>query len=132
MNLEVQDVASISHREAFDLVTAFDSIHDQAHPATVLANMFEALRHDGVLLMRDIAGSSTLEENLDLPWASFLYTISTLHCMSVSLGLDGDGLGTAWGEQLAFSMLKSAGFTHVELSGVESDLFNTCYVATKA
>ena len=97
MTYDVQDVASLSHNQAFDLVTAFDSIHDQAHPATVLANIFEALRHGGVLLMRDITASSALEENLDLPWASFLYTISTLHCMTVSLGLGGDGLGTAVG-----------------------------------
>jgi len=129
---EVQDVASISHREAFDLMTAFDSIHDQAHPATVLAKIFEALRPGGVLLMRDITASSTLEENLDLPWASFLYAISTLHCMTVSLGLGGDGLGTVWGEQLAVSMLKSAGFVSVDVNGVENDLFNTCYVARKA
>lgn len=131
VSLAVQDVASMSHSQAFDLVTAFDSIHDQAHPATVLANIYEALRPDGVLLMRDIKASSRLEENLDLPWASFLYTISTLHCMTVSLGLGGDGLGTAWGEELAVSMLKSAGFATVELSGVENDIFNTCYVATK-
>jgi 2-polyprenyl-3-methyl-5-hydroxy-6-metoxy-1,4-benzoquinol methylase len=131
VSLEVQDVATISHREAFDLVTAFDSIHDQAHPATVLANIFQALRPGGVLLMRDITASSKVEENLDLPWASFLYAISTMHCMTVSLGLGGDGLGTAWGEQLAVGMLKSAGFATVELARVENDLFNTCYVATK-
>jgi 2-polyprenyl-3-methyl-5-hydroxy-6-metoxy-1,4-benzoquinol methylase len=129
---EVQDVATMDHKEAFDLVTAFDSIHDQAHPATVLAAIFRALRPGGTLLMRDIAASSRLEENLELPWASFLYAISTMHCMTVSLGLGGDGLGTAWGEQLAVSMLKSAGFADVELASVENDPFNTCYVATKA
>jgi hypothetical protein len=85
-----------------------------------------------VLLMRDISASSKVEENLDLPWASFLYAISTMHCMSVSLGLGGDGLGTAWGEQLAVSMLKAAGFATVTLTQVENDPFNTCYVATKA
>lgn len=132
VSLEVQDVAAMVHTEAFDLVTAFDSIHDQAHPAAVLANIFRALRHGGVLLMRDIAASSSVEENLGLPWASFLYAMSTMHCMSVSLGLGGDGLGTVWGEQLATSMLTSAGFPSVELAGVESDPFNTCYVATKA
>ena len=121
----------MAHREAFDLVTAFDSIHDQAHPAAVLANIFQALRRGGVLLMRDITASSKVEENLDLPWASFLYAVSTMHCMSVSLGLGGDGLGTVWGEQLATSMLKSAGFATVELARVENDLFNTCYAATK-
>jgi SAM-dependent methyltransferase len=132
VSLVVQDVAALAYSGAFDLVTAFDSIHDQAHPGAVLANIFRALRHGGVLLMRDITASSKVEENLDLPWASFLYAISTMHCMTVSLGLGGDGLGTVWGEQLATSMLKSAGFATVDLASVENDLFNTCYVATRA
>ena len=75
----------------FDLVTAFDAIHDQAHPATVLGNIHRALRPGGTFLMVDIRAESSLEDNLELPWASFLYAISTLHCMSVSLGQGGDG-----------------------------------------
>jgi hypothetical protein len=97
----------------------------------VLANIFRALRQDGVFLMRDIRASSLVEENVDLPWAGFLYTISTMHCMSVSLGAGGAGLGTVWGEQLAVSMLRSAGFTSVEVTGVENDVFNACYVASR-
>jgi hypothetical protein len=46
--------------------------------------------------MVDIKASSNLADNLELPWAPFLYTVSTLHCMTVSLGLDEDGLGTSW------------------------------------
>ena len=51
--------------------------------------------------MVDIQASSHVHENLDLPWAAFLYTVSMMHCMTVSLALDGDGLGTVWGEQTA-------------------------------
>jgi hypothetical protein len=39
--------------------------------------------------------------------------------MTVSLGLDGDGLGTAWGHELATAMLSDAGFTHVEIREVK-------------
>ncbi len=84
---------------AFDLITAFDAIHDQAKPAVVLANIADALRPDGTFLMVDIRASSNLEENVEHPLATFLYTASTMHCMTVSLALDGDGLGTVWGEQ---------------------------------
>ena len=79
--------------------------------------------------MVDIKASSKVEENMDMPWASYLYAISTFHCMSVSLGLDGDGLGTAWGQQLALSMLDEASFGTVEAKDVESDPFNTYFVA---
>ena len=129
---EARDVATLPHKEAFDLITAFDSIHDQAHPGVVLANIFEALRRDGIFLMQDIKASSKLEENIAIPWAGFLYAASTLHCMSVSLGQGGEGLGTVWGEQLALSMLDAAGFKSVEVTGVDDDPFNTCYIARKA
>ena len=57
-------------------MTAFDAIHDQAHPGTVLANIRRALRPGGIFLMVDINASSRLEDNVDLPWASFLYAAS--------------------------------------------------------
>jgi len=128
---EVLDVATLDEPESFDLVTAFDAIHDQAHPAEVLAAVARAVRPDGVVLMVDINASSNVEGNLDLPWAPFLYTVSTLHCMTVSLALGGDGLGTAWGHQLATSMLHQAGFGKVEIREVDDDPFNSYYVCRK-
>ncbi|HLM20178.1 MAG TPA: hypothetical protein VK390_01485 [Propionibacteriaceae bacterium] len=47
----------------------------------------------------------------------------------VSLGLDGVGLGTVWGEQVATRMLREAGFTDVAIHTVEGDAFNNYYVA---
>lgn len=128
---EVVDVATLDIEAGFDAVTAFDAIHDQAHPATVLSNIHRALRPGGVFLLVDIKASSNVEDNIDLPWGSYLYAISTVHCMSVSLGLGGDGLGTVWGGQLALSMLGDAGFGDVAAKDVEADLFNAYYVATK-
>jgi hypothetical protein len=54
-----------------------------------------------------------------------------MHCMSVSLGLDGDGLGTVWGSQLATSMLADADFGDVQVREIESDPINFYYVARK-
>jgi SAM-dependent methyltransferase len=128
---EVQDVATLDRVGDYDLITAFDAIHDQAHPARVLAHISRALRDDGTFLMVDIKASSNVEDNLDHPLAPFVYTVSTMHCMSVSLGLDGDGLGTAWGEQLAVSMLRDAGFVDIEVRTVEDDPLNNYYVCTR-
>ncbi len=128
---EVRDVAGLAVVEGYDLITAFDAIHDQAQPAEVLARIATALRHDGVFLMVDIKASSHLHENLDLPLGPFLYTVSTLHCMTVSLALGGSGLGTAWGAQVALAMLDQAGFATVEVKEIETDPVNTYYVATK-
>lgn len=126
-----QDIAQLDTAESYDVITAFDAIHDQAQPARVLQNIYRALRPGGIFLMVDIKASSKLEDNVGVPFASYLYTVSTMHCMSVSLGLDGDGLGTVWGRQLATSMLADAGFGEVAVSEVDSDPINFYYIARK-
>jgi len=113
-------------------MTAFDAIHDQAQPARVLAGIAEALRPDGTFLMIDIGASSQVHENIEFPLAPLMYTISCMHCMTVSLALDGAGLGAMWGEQKAREMLAEAGFSQVDVKRIEDDLFNNYYVATKA
>lgn len=128
---EVRDVTNLGITDAFDLVTAFDAIHDQAKPASVLRGIAEALREDGVFLMVDIAASSHVHENMDHPLGTFLYTVSTMHCMTVSLTLNGEGLGTMWGEQKAREMLAEAGFGQIDVARVEGDIFNVYYVARK-
>jgi 2-polyprenyl-3-methyl-5-hydroxy-6-metoxy-1,4-benzoquinol methylase len=125
------DVAELDAAETYDVITVFDAIHDQAQPAKVLENIYRALRPGGVLLMVDVKASTQLEDNIGVPLATYLYTVSTMHCMSVSLGLDGAGLGTCWGRQLATSMLADAGFGEVTVSEIESDPINNYYVARK-
>lgn len=131
IHFEVQDVAQIDSRAEFDLITAFDAIHDQAQPARVLRNIADALKPDGIFLMQDIAGSSHVHENLDLPLGPLLYTISVMHCMTVSLAQGGAGLGTMWGKQKALEMLAEAGFTNIEVHQLPHDVQNYYYVATK-
>lgn len=126
----VCDVAGpVADPGTYDLITAFDTIHDQAHPATVLRNIREALAPGGTFLMVDINASSNLEDNHEIPWASLLYMISVVHCMSVSLGQGGDGLGTVWGRQTAERMVREAGFGEVTVHDLESDPFNAYFVA---
>ena len=127
-----RDVAALEVTDAYDVITAFDAIHDQAQPARVLEAIYRALRPGGVLLMVDIKASSNLEDNRGAPLATYKYTVSTMHCMSVSLALGGAGLGTVWGRQLAESMLADAGFGDVTVIERESDPINNYYVARKS
>lgn len=107
---EVRDARRVPAEPKFDLITAFDVIHDQAHPAAVLRSIRSALADDGTFLMIDLNFSSHLENNLRNPFAPIYYTISTMHCMTVSLAEGGAGLGTVWGVELAETMLREAGF----------------------
>ncbi len=128
---EVKDVADLNETAKYDLITVFDAIHDQAQPRKVLANISRALKPDGVFLCVDIQASSNLEENMQHPLAPMLYGVSTLHCMTVSLALNGEGLGTVWGEQKARELLTEAGFKRIDVEHVEGDIFNSYYVCRK-
>ncbi len=140
VKFEVKDIASINEHEKYDLITAFDVIHDQAQPAKVLKGIYNALRNKqekdeesgGIFLMQDMAASSKLEENMENPLGPTLYSISTMHCMTVSLAYNGEGLGTVWGRQKAEEMLKEAGLSEkVEVREVPGDIFNYYYIVQK-
>lgn len=128
---ERHNLAQLDKRDAYDVITVFDAIHDQAQPDRVLENIHRALRPGGVLLMADIKASSQLEDNVGVPMSTYLYTTSLMHCMTVSLAMDGAGLGAAWGTQLATAMLSDAGFGDVQVTEIESDPINNYYIARK-
>ncbi len=132
VDFAVRDAAELDEVARYDLICAFDTIHDQADPARVLSNIARALHPAGVYLMQDIRGSSYLEKNMTHPAAPLLYTISNIHCMSVSLGQGGAGLGTMWGEEVAVAMVRAAGFATVEVKQLPNDIMNNFYIARKA
>jgi 2-polyprenyl-3-methyl-5-hydroxy-6-metoxy-1,4-benzoquinol methylase len=128
---EVKDAAKLDGSRKFDFITVFDAIHDQAKPDVVLKGIADSLKPGGVFLCVDIAGSSNVEDNLEHPMAAMLYSVSTFHCMTVSLALDGAGLGTMWGEQKANEMFREAGFTSIETKRIPEDFLNVYYVCRK-
>lgn len=131
VRFEVRDVAALDEPNNFDLVTAFDAIHDQTKPLAVLKAINRALRPHGVFLMQDIAASSHVHKNMEHPIAPLLYTISCLRCMTVSLAADGDGLGAMWGEEKALELLAEAGFGTVKIHRLPHDIQNQYYVVQK-
>jgi 2-polyprenyl-3-methyl-5-hydroxy-6-metoxy-1,4-benzoquinol methylase len=134
LRFEVRDLTTFDREAseaAYDLVTAFDAIHDQARPDNVLAGIHRSLKPEGVFLMQDIRASSSIAKNRDHPLGTLLYTISCMHCMTTSLAQGGMGLGAMWGEQRALQFLKAAGFTSIEIRTLEHDIQNNYYVARK-
>lgn len=131
MARDLSDFDQTAEPEAYDLVTTFDAVHDQARPLEVLRGIQRTVRPDGVYLMQDIRGSSHVHRNLDHPTAPFLYTISCLHCMTVSLAQDGEGLGAMWGEEKTREYLGKAGFREVETKQLAHDFQNNWYVVRR-
>jgi len=130
IRFEARDLTAYDEPGAFDFVTTFDAVHDQKDPAGLLRGLARALRPGGAYLMQDIGGSSHLERNLDHPLGTFLYTISCMHCMAVSLGQGGAGLGAMWGVELAERMLREAGFTRITVRRLPHDPVNAYFVST--
>ncbi len=115
-------------RGAYDLILTLDAIHDQGQPLPVLENIRQALAPSGVYLMQEIKGSSHHHSDIGHPLGTFLYTISCMHCMTVSLAQGGEGLGAMWGEEKTREYLKRAGFRSIETHELQNDIQNNWYV----
>jgi len=129
--IDLSDFDRTAELESFDFITTFDAVHDQGKPLNVLKGVHRALKRDGVYLMRDIKGSSQVYNNISHPIGTFLYTVSCLHCMTVSLAQGGEGLGAMWGEEKTREYLQLAGFRSVEKHELAHDIQNNWYVVRK-
>jgi 2-polyprenyl-3-methyl-5-hydroxy-6-metoxy-1,4-benzoquinol methylase len=117
--------------ESWDFITTFDAIHDQARPLNVLKGIHRALKPDGVYLMQDISGTSHVHEDIKHPIGPFLYTVSCMHCMTVSLAQGGEGLGAMWGEEKTREYLERAGFSSITTNKLAHDIQNNWYVVKR-
>jgi hypothetical protein len=124
------DAALLPPHPQFDVITAFDAVHDQHSPQQVLRRARAALAPGGVFVMVDAKFSSHLENNVGHPLAPLCYAISLMYCTTVSLADGGAGLGAMWGTELACRMLAEAGFGHVEV--LDSPRPQNCIYACRA
>jgi SAM-dependent methyltransferase len=131
IEFRVQNLLTVEPSAKFDLITAFDVIHDQINPQRTLKFIFDSLNNNGIFLMQDILSSSALENNISHPLGPFLYTISCLHCMSVSLSQEGAGLGAMWGKEKAQELLRIAGFNNISVNTLAHDFQNYYYICKK-
>ena len=128
---DLSDFDRTAEPMSFDVVTTFDAVHDQARPLNLLKGIHRTLKPDGLYLMQDINGSSHVHKNRDHPLGPFLYTVSCMHCMTVSLAQGGEGLGAMWGVEKTREYLEKAGFRSVETHRLAHNVTNNVYVARK-
>src|SRR6185437_8693246 len=113
VNFERIAAEQLSLADRFDLVMAFNCIHDMARPRSVLAAIRRIVKPDGAALWSEAHAGDRLEENLT-PQGRTMYASSTMHCMTVSLAQGGEGLGSVIGADRARTMAQEAGFTRFE------------------
>ena len=105
--------------DRFDLVMAFNCIHDMAQPRSALAAIRRIVKPTGAFLWSEAQAGDRLEENLT-PQGRTMYAASTMHCMTVSLAQGGEGLGVVIGEAKARRLAHEAGFTRFERLAVKN------------
>ncbi|MEL6364037.1 MAG: class I SAM-dependent methyltransferase [Pseudomonadota bacterium] len=97
----------------FDLVTAFDCIHDMGDPVGACRRVRENLAEGGTFMLVEPMAGDALEENLN-PVGRLFYSASTSICVPTALAQDGKAaLGAQAGEKKLTEVLKEAGFTSV-------------------
>lgn len=128
---DLSDFDRTADPHLYDVVTTFDAVHDQARPLNVLKGIHRTLKPDGTYLMQDISGTGHVHRDIEHPIGTFLYTISCMHCMTVSLAQGGEGLGAMWGETKTREYLGKAGFRSVTTHRLSHDIQNNWYVVLK-
>lgn len=119
-----RDAADAAISGRYDLVTAFECIHDLSDPVGVLRTMRRLVTEDGTVLIADerVADEFSGERN-DLE--RFFYGFSVTHCLPVGrVDQPSAGTGTVMRPPTLRRYAEEAGFSSVEILPIENYFFN--------
>ncbi|GAC1646611.1 MAG: class I SAM-dependent methyltransferase [Candidatus Dormibacteraceae bacterium] len=122
VTFEVRDASDPKLARSYDLVTAFETIHDMSNPVGALKAM-RALRRDGGAVV--IADEKVAEE-FTAPGDDierFMYGWSAVHCLAVGMGPESAGTGTVMRPSLLREYAREAGFAEVQILPIENDFW---------
>ncbi len=105
---------------SYDLVTAFEVIHDMAYPVKALRRMHELATPDGAVLIADEAVGESLEENHNF-LGHLMYNFSVLHCLPQAMAYpEAAGTGTVMRPSTLRNYALKAGFKRIDVLPIEN------------
>ncbi len=107
----------------YDLVAAFECVHDVPDPVSLLAGARRLVSPDGTVLVMDERVPETFSGPGD-PVEQLLYGISTLVCLPDGMSHEGSvGTGTVMRPETLRDYAHQAGFEGLEVLPIEHDFF---------
>ncbi|HEV2477382.1 MAG TPA: class I SAM-dependent methyltransferase [Candidatus Dormibacteraeota bacterium] len=123
VKFEIRDAADPKLGGSFDLVTAFETIHDMSNPVGALRAMRGLVRDGGFVLIAD----EKVAEEFTAPGDElerFMYGWSAVHCLPVGMVDPGSaGTGTVMRPSRLRQYARDAGFREVEVLPVNADFW---------
>ena len=121
LRFEARDAAAGGEAGTYDLVTAFETIHDMSDPVAVLTKMRALVAPGGAVLVAD----EKVAEAFTAPGDEverFMYGWSVLHCLPVGrVDPPALGTGTVMRPDILRGYARQAGFSGVEILPIEHD-----------
>ncbi|WP_024804098.1 methyltransferase domain-containing protein [Nocardia sp. BMG51109] len=115
-NLSFQLADARGFPGTYDLICAFNAVHDMGDPVGTARHAREHLASDGVLMLVEPTASDHAEGNHH-PLGRFFYAASTIVCVPGALAQDGEfDLGNQVGPARWTELLTEAGFTSIRLA----------------
>ena len=123
VNFQVRDAGDASLAGQYDLVTAFECIHDMNNPVGALQTMRRLAKQDGtVLIVDERVGDAFTAKGNDVEW--MMYGWSILHCLPVGMiEQDAAGTGTVMRTDTLKKYASEAGFKDVEVLPIDHFFF---------
>src|SRR6266511_2468303 len=116
----VGDAAHVASETSFDLITAFEALHDMADPVGTLRAARALLAGDGSVLVADERVADAFTAPGD-PVERFMYGWSILHCLPATLAeRPGEAAGTVLRAPTVARWATAAGFAGFEVLPIDN------------
>ncbi|HEV2012413.1 MAG TPA: methyltransferase domain-containing protein [Candidatus Dormibacteraeota bacterium] len=123
VRFEARDAAASGTAASYDLVTAFETIHDMSDPVAALKAMRALVAPGGAVMVADERVAETFSAPGD-ELERFNYGWSILHCLPVGrVDPPALGTGTVMRPETLRRYARQAGFSGVEILPIEHDLW---------
>jgi 2-polyprenyl-3-methyl-5-hydroxy-6-metoxy-1,4-benzoquinol methylase len=117
------DPASTDVETGYDLVTAFECIHDMSDPVGVLAKMWRMVADDGIVIVMDEAVAHAFGDSTD-DVERLMYGFSMFVCLPDGMSHQPTvGTGTVMRPSTLEKYATDAGFSGIEVLTIENDLW---------